>query len=107
MKIDNNVKLDNKVIEKIVGNFLDNFDYDYGGFGMQPKFPMTDAINLAFNQYNKSKNKDYLIIARVTLDNMKGIFDNIEIKQRFRIDVIDSCISNKHRIFGIIHRFKH
>ena len=78
LKIDNNVKLDNKVIEKIVGNFLDNFDYDYGGFGMQPKFPMTDAINLAFNQYNKSKNKDYLIIARVTLDNMKGIFDDLE-----------------------------
>lgn len=73
-----NVKLDNNIIEKIMGNLLDNFDFDYGGFGPQPKFPMADAINLAFNQYNKSKNKDYLIIARVTLDNMNGIFDSLE-----------------------------
>ena len=57
---------------------MDNFDFDYGGFGIQPKFPMPDAINLALRQYNKTENKDFLIIARITLDNMKGIFDNIE-----------------------------
>ncbi|MCH8003778.1 MAG: thioredoxin domain-containing protein [Nanoarchaeota archaeon] len=87
--IDNNIKLDNKIIEKIMEDMLNNFDFDYGGFGV-PKFPMTDAINLVFDQYLKIKNnnslnknksineKDLLIIARLTLDNMKGIFDNIE-----------------------------
>ena len=78
LKIDTGVKLDNSIIEKIMENILDNFDFDYGGFGIQPKFPMPDAINLALRQYNKTKNKDFLIIARITLDNMKGIFDNIE-----------------------------
>ena len=77
LKVDNNVKLNNKIIENIMEDMLNNFDFDYGGFGT-PKFPMPDAINLALNQYNKSKNKDYLIIARVTLNNMKGIFDDVE-----------------------------
>ena len=77
LKVDNNVKLNNKIIENIMEDMLNKFDFDFGGFGT-PKFPMTDAIQLAFNQYNKSKNKDYLIIARVTLDKMKGILDDIE-----------------------------
>jgi len=76
--IDNNIKLDNKIIGNMMEDMLGNLDFDYGGFGMQPKFPMSDAIKLAFNQYNKSKKKDYLIIAKLTLDNMKGIFDDIE-----------------------------
>jgi len=78
IKIDNNIKLNKEIIEKIMEIMLNNFDFDYGGFGIQPKFPMTDAIKLAFDQYNETKKKDYLIIARITLDNMKGIFDNIE-----------------------------
>jgi len=77
LDIDTNVKIDNKIIEKIMEDMLNNFDFDYGGFGV-PKFPMTDAINLVFNQYNKTKKKDLLIIARLTLDNMKGIFDDVE-----------------------------
>jgi uncharacterized protein YyaL (SSP411 family) len=39
---------------------------------------MPDAIKLAFDQYNKTKNKDYLVIVRLTLDKMQGIFDEIE-----------------------------
>lgn len=78
LEIDNNIKLDNKIIENIMEDMLNEFDFDYGGFGAMPKFPMPDAINLALNQYNKSKNKDFLIIARVTLNNMKGIFDDVE-----------------------------
>jgi len=78
LKIDNSIKLDNKLIDKIMDDMLGNLDFDYGGFGMQPKFPMPDAIKLAFIQYNKTKKKDYLIIAKITLDNMKGIFDEIE-----------------------------
>jgi len=78
LKVNNNIKIDNKIVENIMDDMLNKFDFDYGGFGIQPKFPMPDAINLAFNQYSKSKNKDYLIITRVTLNNMKGIFDNIE-----------------------------
>jgi len=72
------VILNQEIIKKIMENMLSNFDFDYGGFGIQPKFPMPDAIKLALNQYEKTKNKDFLIIARITLDKMTGIFDNIE-----------------------------
>ena len=44
LKIDNNAELNEKIIEKIMENMLDNFDFDYGGFGVQPKFPLPGAI---------------------------------------------------------------
>jgi len=74
----NDVEINKKIIDKIMENMLNNFDHDYGGFGVQPKFPVPDAIKLSFDQYIKTKKKDYLIISRFTLDNMKGIFDSIE-----------------------------
>ena len=78
LKIDNNAELNEKIIEKIMESMLDNFDFDYGGFGMQPKFPLPDAIKLALDQYAKTKNRDFSVIARLTLDKMQGIFDEIE-----------------------------
>lgn len=78
MKIDDNAELNEKIIEKIMESMLDNFDFDYGGFGMRPKFPLPDAIKLALDQYEKTQNKDFSVIARLTLDKMHGIFDEIE-----------------------------
>jgi len=72
------VKLSQKIIDNLMENMVKEFDFDYGGFGVQPKFPMPDTIKLALNQYNKTKNKDFLVIAKLTLDKMTGIFDNIE-----------------------------
>ena len=78
LKIDDNAELNEKIIEKIMESMLDNFDFDYGGFGMQPKFPLPDAVKLALDQYARTKNKDFSVIARLTLDKMQGIFDDIE-----------------------------
>ena len=78
LKTDDGIELNGKIIEKIMESMLDNFDFDYGGFGMQPKFPLPDAIKLALDQYAKTKNKDFSVIARLTLDKMQGIFDDIE-----------------------------
>jgi len=76
--INNDVKLDYEIIKKIMEGMIGDFDFDFGGFGIEPKFPMSDAIKLALIEYNKFKNKDYLIIIKGTLDNMKGIFDELE-----------------------------
>jgi len=73
-----NVKLSQNIIDDIMENMVKGFDFDYGGFGVQPKFPMPDTIKLALNQYSKTKNKDFLVIAKLTLDKMTGILDNIE-----------------------------
>ena len=78
LKIDDDIELNGKIIERIMENMLDNFDFDYGGFGVMPKFPMPDAIKLAFEQYEKTKNNDFLVIARLTLDKTKGIYDDVE-----------------------------
>jgi len=72
------IKLNQEIINEILENMFHNFDYDYGGFGIAPKFPMPDAIKLVLNQYKKTKNKDFLVIAKLTLDKMTGIFDEIE-----------------------------
>jgi len=72
------IEIDQKIIDQIMQNISNNLDYDYGGFGLQPKFPMPDAIELVLNQYKKTKNNDFLILASITLDNMKGIFDDVE-----------------------------
>ena len=78
LKPDGSIELNEKIIGKITESMIDNFDFDYGGFGVMPKFPMPDAIKLAFQQHKKTKNKDFLVIARLTLDKMEGIYDIIE-----------------------------
>jgi len=72
------IEINKDIIDVIMEDMMKNFDYDFGGFGLQPKFPMPDAIKLAFNEYKKTKNNDFLVLAKVTLNNMKGIFDEVE-----------------------------
>lgn len=72
--------------EEIMELLIENFDIDYGGVGFEPKFPVTDAIELALLRYRKTKDKSLLKFVTITLDwiigdgskNVSGILDNAE-----------------------------
>ncbi|MBI2660214.1 thioredoxin domain-containing protein [Candidatus Woesearchaeota archaeon] len=71
--------LSEDIIKEILIFVEDSFDSFYGGFGLQPKFPSPDVLNLLFMQYEKTKNKKYLDMATKTLDGMhNGIYDKID-----------------------------
>jgi uncharacterized protein YyaL (SSP411 family) len=65
------------IIEEVLGEVANNFDPIYGGFGSQPKFPSTDAHELAMLKYNYTGNREFLKIATVTLSNVakSGLYD--------------------------------
>ena len=72
-------ELNDDIIKEVLLSIEDNFDNFYGGFGLQPKFPFPEVLDLLFIQYKKTNNKKYLNIALKTLDGMyKGIYDKIE-----------------------------
>ena len=67
------------IIKEILLSIEDNFDSFYGGFGIEPKFPSTEAIDLLFMQHQKNRDKKYLSMALKTLDCMhEGIYDNVD-----------------------------
>ena len=73
------MKINESIIKDILLLIEDNFDSLYGGFGVQPKFPAPEALDLLFLQYQKTQNKKYLDMALKTLDGMHdGIFDKID-----------------------------
>jgi uncharacterized protein len=69
-----------RILKDIVNAIAVNFDIDYGGFGMEPKFPHTDALDLALLRYKYSGEKEELTIANKTLDKMGrgGMYDQVE-----------------------------
>ena len=48
------------IVDEILGETANNFDPIYGGFGSQPKFPSTDAHELALLKYHYSGNREFL-----------------------------------------------
>ena len=75
----NKTQINNGIIKEILLSIEDNFDRFYGGFGIVPKFPSPESIDLLFLQYNKTKNKKYLEMALKTLDGMhEGIYDKVD-----------------------------
>ncbi len=57
-----------------------NFDIDYGGFGFEPKFPNTDALEYALLRYHFHGEKEMLTVVNRTLDKMGrgGVYDQVE-----------------------------
>jgi uncharacterized protein YyaL (SSP411 family) len=56
-------------VEEILGEVANSFDPIFGGFGSQPKFPQTEAQQLALARYYYTRNREVLSIATVTLTN--------------------------------------
>jgi uncharacterized protein YyaL (SSP411 family) len=70
-------QLSSSIINEILGEVANNFDPVYGGFGTQPKFPNTEAHELALMKYHYSGNREFLRIVSVTLQNVgrSGMYD--------------------------------
>ena len=67
-------------VNDIATSMAVNFDIDYGGFGFEPKFPHTDALDLALLRYKYNGEKEMLTIVNKTLDMMGkgGTYDQVE-----------------------------
>jgi len=67
-------------VNDIATSMAVNFDIDYGGFGFEPKFPHTDALDLALLRYKYNGEKEMLTIVNKTLDKMGkgGTYDQVE-----------------------------
>jgi uncharacterized protein YyaL (SSP411 family) len=65
------------IVDEILGDVANNFDPIYGGFGTQPKFPNTEAHELALLKYHYSGNREFLRIPALTLQNISrsGTYD--------------------------------
>jgi uncharacterized protein YyaL (SSP411 family) len=70
-------QLSSSIVDEILGDVANNFDSIYGGFGSQPKFPNTEAHELALLKYHYSSNREFLRIAALTLQNVgrSGTYD--------------------------------
>ncbi|MGO9645388.1 MAG: thioredoxin domain-containing protein [Candidatus Bathyarchaeia archaeon] len=66
------------IIDEILGEIANNFDPIYGGFGSQPKFPNTEAHELALLKYHYTGNREFLRIVTITLQNAGkgGVYDH-------------------------------
>ncbi len=72
--------LSESTVRDIATSIAVNFDIDYGGFGFEPKFPHTDASDLAVLRYKYNGEKEMLTIVNKTLDKMGkgGTYDQVE-----------------------------
>ncbi len=72
--------LKESLVNDIATSIAVNFDIDYGGFGFEPKFPHTDALDLALVRYKYAGEKEMLTILNKTLDKMGkgGTYDQVE-----------------------------
>jgi len=72
-------RLSKKHLDEAYEQLGKRFDFIYGGFGEEPKFPMPQNLLFLMRYYHFSRNEDALKIVENTLQNMAagGIFDHI------------------------------
>src|SRR5213594_1099314 len=73
-------ELTERLIRDISTTMAVNFDIDYGGFGFEPKFPHTEALELALLRFHYNDEKEMMTVASRTLDKMGkgGTYDQVE-----------------------------
>jgi uncharacterized protein len=66
-----------EIVDHVAHEVRRSFDPAYGGFGMQPKFPHPEAINLALVQYARTAEDELRQVAERTLFGMAsgGMYD--------------------------------
>ena len=69
--------LDPDTTATVVEAIKRNFDFAYGGFGSQPKFPHPDALRLTLEEYARTQDPELRVIAEKTLHGMAdgGMYD--------------------------------
>ena len=71
--------VDPKTIEHIVESAIRQYDKHYGGFGTQPKFPHSPAIDLVIDYYVRTRNAAVHEVFTGTLEHMAlgGVYDQL------------------------------
>ncbi|MBI3287276.1 MAG: thioredoxin domain-containing protein [Chloroflexi bacterium] len=74
------VPLSPAVVNDVQRSIEASFDRDYGGFGDQPKFPHSEALELALARYHRTRDVTLRRIVVKTLVEMSagGIYDAVE-----------------------------
>lgn len=72
------IELNKEIVNKEAGFLIGKYDRINGGWGSEPKFPMSDALDLCFDLYYVHKETLFQEMIKHTLDSMKGIFDETE-----------------------------
>jgi uncharacterized protein YyaL (SSP411 family) len=72
--------LDPKLVDEVVGAVRNAYDAEYGGFGVAPKFPQTDALSLLLEQSALRGDDELRRMAVHTLEQMYGggMYDHVE-----------------------------
>ncbi|MDQ6932232.1 MAG: DUF255 domain-containing protein [Candidatus Eremiobacteraeota bacterium] len=68
------------MITRIVEEISDSYDAEYGGFGIEPKFPQTDVLELLLLEYRvTNEQRLYDMVARTMLAMASGgMYDHVE-----------------------------
>jgi uncharacterized protein YyaL (SSP411 family) len=64
--------VDATIVATVLASLREHYDPDYGGFGSEPKFPHSDALELALLQYQRAGSQDCLAMVTHTLRSMAG-----------------------------------
>lgn len=69
-----------QLVQDVIASIAVGFDPEYGGFGTAPKFPQTDALSLALDEYQTTGDPGLGAHLRRTLRHMAegGLFDPVE-----------------------------
>ncbi len=69
-----------QIIEELDNAVLNSYDWVYGGFGHEPKFPHTDALQYALARLHQSGDESWRKLLKTTLQAMAegGMFDHVE-----------------------------
>jgi len=70
-------RLEPRIVEEVLGALRSDFDGQYGGFGLEPKFPQAEAVRLLLEQAAVRRDGKLLEMARKTLDGMLGLYDQV------------------------------
>ncbi len=67
------------VVDNVAKQLLGSFDPVYGGFGDEPKFPQTEALELALERYYETQDDALLPVVTTTLTRMAtgGMYDHV------------------------------
>jgi uncharacterized protein YyaL (SSP411 family) len=66
--------------EDIAAHVFDTFDAEHGGFGIEPKFPLTAPLELALDMYRETEDPAMAHLVEITLDAMGwgGLYDEVD-----------------------------
>ena len=73
-------EVDGTIVDAVVAAVVSAYDSEYGGFGVEPKFPMVAGVELLLRSYQPALEPKYRHMAESTLDGMMkgGLYDHEE-----------------------------